>query len=217
MRDTEHSSLIHVRVRRDDVLHLTRIDVEAADEDELADAVDEEQVAVCIGVRHVAGAEPPVTVRSVRAVGPIAGEQVRTSYDDLPRVAVVDLLAAVVEQPQLDAGDRPADRARLGHRTAQRRRQHGRGLGQAVALEDLMAGRVEQRADDLGRERRRARDGEPQGHEVVTQPRQHRPSDVHRRRTDDVGDVRVTDELQRLDRVEPVGEHAGRPDVRRQT
>ena len=61
-----------------------------------------------------------------------------------------------------------------------------------------------------GRQRGRPRQRQPHGGEGVTDVGQHRPGDVHRRRSDDVGDGFPTYEVQGLDGVEALGQHAGR-------
>ena len=92
------------------------------------DAVDQVQVAVGVEEPDVGGAEPAVGVGAARAVGPVAGEEVGPADRDEPGVAVgrasassssavaLDAAAVGVDQPQLDARQRPADRARLGRR-----------------------------------------------------------------------------------------------------
>ncbi len=69
------------------LLDLVRVDVEAADQDQLAQPVDQEQVAVGVGVGHVAGRPPAVGVGPVPAVRPVAAEQVGAADHDLARVA----------------------------------------------------------------------------------------------------------------------------------
>src|SRR3954452_20999759 len=72
MRYADDRDLGHSFMRGDRILYLARVDVEPADEDELAQSVDEEEVAVAVGVRDVPGAEPSVGIRTARAVGPVA-------------------------------------------------------------------------------------------------------------------------------------------------
>ena len=141
--DAEDGRLLDVGVRQQHLLDLARVDVEAADQDQLAPPVDQVQVAVLVEVGDVAGGEPAVGVRALGAVGPVAGEDVGAADDDLARVALLDRAALLVDQPQLDARDRPADRVGLGDLAHQRRGEHRRGLGEPVALEDVVAGGVE--------------------------------------------------------------------------
>ena len=159
------------RVRGQHQLDLVRIDVEPADEDQLAEPVDEEQVAVLVGVGDVAGRPPAVGVGRAGAVGPVAVEEVprraprsRRGRCGDPSSSIVDGAAvhrtARVDELQLDAGDRPADRAGLRRVAGQGAGQDGGGLGQPVPLVHRLTGRLDEPAFGGGVQRGRAADGE---------------------------------------------------------
>ena len=96
------------------LLHLGGEDVEARDDDEVFGSVDDEEVAVVVDHGDVARAQPAVRRerrRSCLFVVPVAGEDVGAPHPDLPGVALERVLAFVVDQPDLDAGQRHADRA----------------------------------------------------------------------------------------------------------
>ena len=86
--------------------------------------------------------------------------------EDLADLALRDLVAVVVDDLHLDAGDRRADRARLALAVGVVERRDRRGLGQAVALEHLAAERLLEAAQDLDRHRRAARGADAQRRDV---------------------------------------------------
>jgi hypothetical protein len=118
-----------------------------------------------------------------------------------------DDLAFAVDQAELDAPDRPADRAGLLG-AARVERRHRRGLRQAVALEDIGAELPVEGGHDLDRHRGAAR-------QALAQGRQHRRGDVgvveqrevHRRHAGEDVDAVLGDELRRADRLEARHEH----------
>ena len=116
---------------------------------EVLGPVDQEQEALVVDQRDVAGVEPAVVVDAAAGglgVVPVALEHVGALDPDLAGVADQHVLAVDVDQADLDAVDRRADRARPP-RQADRGGDDGRGLGEAVALADLEA---EAGADGLG-------------------------------------------------------------------
>src|SRR3954467_5223561 len=108
-------------------LHLGGVDVEAADEDQVAAPVDEVQVAVVVPVGEVTGAQPAVGVGPVGTVGPVTGEEVGPADPDLART--VEVLVAAGgggagprgRPPAPRGGPRPPGRPPRGSR--------GRGAG----------------------------------------------------------------------------------------
>src|SRR5829696_7900146 len=126
------------------LLDLARVDVVAAADDHVLLAVDDEEVAVLVDLRHVPGAEPAVAhdlLGGVLAV-PVALHHVVALDRDLADLALLDLVAVVVDDLHLDALDRRADRARLALPVGVVERRHRRGLRQAVTLEDRAAERL---------------------------------------------------------------------------
>jgi hypothetical protein len=97
------------------LLDLARVDVEAAAQDHLLLAVDDEEVAVLVDPRHVARVEPAVLDRLGGRIvlAPVALHHVRALDGDLADLALVDLLAVLVDDLHLHALDRRADRADL--------------------------------------------------------------------------------------------------------
>ena len=65
----EHRGLAHGRVLVEDLLDLARVDVVAAADDHVLLAVDDEEVAVLVDGRHVAGVQPAVADRLGGRVG----------------------------------------------------------------------------------------------------------------------------------------------------
>ena len=124
----------------------------AGRDDEVLLAVGDRQVAVGVEVADVAGVEPPVAQRRRGFLGPVevALHDVRPAREHL----------AVVRDPDLDAGDRDADRAEAGA-PGRVDRDAGRTLGEAVALADGQPDREEELARRPG-QRRAARHHQPQ-------------------------------------------------------
>ena len=146
----------------EDLLDLARVHVVAAADDQLLLAVDDEEVAVLVDLGHVAGLEPAVLVdgllRLLLAL-PVALHHVVALDGDLADLALVDLVAVVVDHLHLDALDRGADRAGLALLVGVVERRHRRGLAQAVALEHVAAEGLLEALHDLdghGRAARRA-------------------------------------------------------------
>ena len=134
--------LVDVRVVGQEALQRHRGDVLAAGgDDEVLLAVGDRQVAVLVERPHVARVQPAVDDRGLRRlwVVPVAEHDVRPSGEDL----------AVVGDPDLDPGDRPADRAEL-LRPGTAVGDHRRGLGLAVPFQEHQAGFRETRRDRQG-------------------------------------------------------------------
>ena len=132
--------LTHRRVRVEHVLDLRRIDVEAGGDDHVLQAVADREVAVVVAHADVAGVKPAVTdrLRGVLGTVPVAEHDVGSANHDLAPHAALDLAAVLVHHLHLDAFDRLADRAQLVARLVVVAGE-GRGLGEAVALPDLVA------------------------------------------------------------------------------
>jgi hypothetical protein len=95
-------------------LDLGRVDVEAAADDQVLAAADDRDVAARVDLADVAGAKPAAVGELVlRLLGhaPVAREDVRAAHLDAADLAGVEAAALVVADPELDAGQREADRA----------------------------------------------------------------------------------------------------------
>ena len=105
----DHRDLDHPREKQEPLLHLGGADVLAAADDDVLLAVGEGQV---LAVEHadVAGGEPAVAVDA--GVGQrgieISREQVWSARHDLPRLAGRQVHAVIVDDADLDAGERSA-------------------------------------------------------------------------------------------------------------
>ena len=124
----------------DHVLDLRGVDVEAVDDHELLEPVDHEQVAVAVEEADVASSKPAVGIRGFVAVGPVAAEQVGAADQDLARVVGDDVVAEVVDQPQLHTREGAPGRTRLVYRCAECRGHDRSSFGQPVALLDRHIG-----------------------------------------------------------------------------
>src|SRR4051794_21962497 len=94
MRHAEHRRLADRRMLVEHLLDLPRVDVEAAADDQLLLAVDDVEVAVLVDPGHVPGPQPAVghgVGRGVLAL-PVGAHDHRTADEDLPHLAVRDLL-----------------------------------------------------------------------------------------------------------------------------
>ena len=119
VRHADHRGLGHGRVFGDHVLDLARVDVEAADQHQLPAAVDQEQVAVVVGVGDVAGGQPAIAVRAARgrrASSPRTGSSPRTSISPVSPSSTG--WPGSSTQPQLDPRDGPADGVGLAPRAS---------------------------------------------------------------------------------------------------
>src|ERR1019366_204592 len=114
-------------------------------------AIDDEEVAVLVDPTHVPRVEPPVPDRVGRVLVavPIALHHVVAADDDLADLALVDVLAVVVDDLHLDALDRSADRAGLALAVGVVEGGHRRTLREAVALEHLAAEGLFEAAHEL--------------------------------------------------------------------
>ena len=189
----------------EDLLDLARVDVVAAADDQLLLAVDDEEVAVLVDLAHVAAVEPAVDdglLGRLLAV-PVALHDVVALDDDLADLALLDLVAVVVEQLHLDALDRRADGADLALLVGVVEGGDRRGLAQPVALEDLAVERLLEAAHQLAGHRRAAGAADPQRRVVALLARlvvEHRV--VHRRHAGEQRHLVALDDLQRLGGIE---------------
>jgi hypothetical protein len=140
------------RMREQDLLHVRRQDLATAGVDDVAAAVGQEQVAVVVDIAQVAGAVPAVRDRlgGCLVPTPVAEHQARGAHAHLPDRAGSTRPAVVIDDGDLDPGQRRAD----GTRSIQELMVEAdhRGLGGPVGLVDqaaealrpAVAGRVRQ-------------------------------------------------------------------------
>ena len=193
------------RVLVEHLLDLAGIDVVAAADDQVLLAIDDEEVAVLVDLREVTGVEPAAAHRLGRRVGtlPVALHHVRALDDDLPHLALRDLLVVLVEDLHLDVADRRADRAGLALAVGVVEGCDRRGLAQPVPLQDLRAELSVERAQHLDRQRRAAGDADAQRGRVGPLPLRHREHRVvHRRHAEEDAHAVALHDRQRLGRVE---------------
>ena len=144
----------------EDVLDLARPDLVAGDDDHVLDPVDEVEPTVGVALADVARVQPAVDDRLfafLRPV-PVARRDPWPAGEDLALLAGGGL-AAVHDRdhPRLGVDDREPDRERAGVRVDRRappdRHQvrGRRGLGQAVGVVEVGAGRLLLKAFDHGR------------------------------------------------------------------
>ncbi len=113
--DPDTGDLGDRRVLVEGLLDLPRVDVVATADDHLLLAVDDEEVAVLIDPRHVAGEQPAVPHHlrgRVRAI-PVALHHGVAPDRDLADLSGGQVVAVVVDDLHLDASDGGPDRARL--------------------------------------------------------------------------------------------------------
>ena len=151
----------------DDVLDLRRVDVEPVDDDELFESVDEEQVAVAVEEADVTRRQPAIRVGGLVAVGPVAAEEVGATHQYLARVVGHHVVAAVVDEPQLDSWQGSAGRAGLVLRSTQRRGHDRCRLGQSIPLLDRDVRPFLERPDQHRVHRRRTREQRTHGFQLL--------------------------------------------------
>ena len=153
------------------VLHLRRVHVEPARDDQLLDPVDDGDEAVLGHLHHVAGPEPAAREQHGRGLLgplPVAGEDLRAADQQLARAAGRDVGAGVVgvDDAHLGRGERQAHRAGApvaGDGVAQR---DGRGLGHPVALDEQPAAHLLPGPDHVRGQGHRPGDAVADGGEV---------------------------------------------------
>src|SRR5690606_26035051 len=120
-----------------------RIDIEARADDEVLDAIDEEDIAVRVHVADIAGAQPALHEGLLVGLGilVIAGHDLRTLDLQLAIFADADHIAAIdIDEAEIGTRQGQADGhgpARLAQGGAA---DHGRGFGEAIALGEEGAG-----------------------------------------------------------------------------
>src|SRR4029077_15854667 len=161
--DTDYRHLLDRRVLVDRLLENARIDVEAAAQQHVLGAVDDENEAVLIHVADVASAEETVKRRHlgrrIRPV-PIAFHHIWALDADFAAFATRDILLRVINVEELDddAGHRHSTGSGLAHAILLGRREGAgrRGLGHAPAFGQVTAGDRNKLLRDLKRQWRPA-------------------------------------------------------------
>ena len=149
------------RVPREHALDVERPERPAGARDDVLRAADEREEALLVGMRDVAGEVPVAEEGGLRLLGlfPVPGEQGgwAASEGEIALDAGRELVALVVDDRDVMAGQRTADRAGL-RGTIGEIRDHDVRLGLAVAVVDSHAPPLLEHGDDLGVEEISGRD-----------------------------------------------------------
>jgi hypothetical protein len=146
VRNAEHDAFAHGRVFVDRLFDHLRIDIEAAGNDHVLLAVDDVEVPVWRHVSDIAGEEEAIGERHrvfFRLV-PVTRGHVLATYPQFTDFADRQDPVRVVEvnDLQLDAGQRHADRSGLGFAERQQVGACRRGFGHAPAAGEPLAGQA---------------------------------------------------------------------------
>ena len=189
------------------LLNLPRVDVVAPADDQLLLAVHDEVAPVLVHPREVARVEPALGIERlggcVRAP-PVPLHEVMAANHDLADLALGHRLAIGVDEPHLHSLHRGPNRAGLADPVGVVEARHGRGLREPVALQDHTPEGLLESVQGLDRDRRPARDADPQraGVKALTlglvQERR-----VHRRHALEHGHALGLDRRKHLGGVEP--------------
>src|SRR5574337_1262965 len=108
-RNADHRALCHRGVRGDGVLDFDAVDVLAAADDHVLDAVLQEHVAALVHVARIAGVHPAAAQRRRRFFGqvPVTLHHARAAPQDLADLAAGQLLVVVVDDPHFASDHRP--------------------------------------------------------------------------------------------------------------
>src|SRR6185312_16445970 len=159
--NADDGDLGHGRMLVERILDPPRIDLETRGVDHVLDAIDDEDVALRVHVADIAGAEEAAheAVLGVLRLVPVASHHLRSGDADLPGFALIERGVRIIERAygNLGGGQRKANRsfARGLRRIA---RDDGRGLAQAVALDQRRAGDRLEASLHFERQRGAARD-----------------------------------------------------------
>ena len=204
----DHRGVGDVRMRDERLLDFLRVDVEAAAQHHVLLAIDDSIVAERVGAREVAGAEPPVLQARVPGPVEVAAEHRGSPRDPGAHQQFADfarrhVAPGLVDEPDFDPRNRPADRLGMGELLGMGEARDLR-LGESEEREDL---RLRQQRDDLALQR----DGERLGGDdqpaqriaavrVLADVRQQHSNDRGNEARD--GDALALDQLERMHRVE---------------
>ncbi|MNM90031.1 hypothetical protein D3C81_1022770 [compost metagenome] len=146
VRNADNGGLRDSRMARQRVLHLGRIDVLAAADDHVLEAVDQEDKAFFVHVAAVAGMHPAIAdgLGGGFRLVPVSKHDVGSAHHDLPGRTPWDFAVLLVDDTNFDRCRSAADRANASildiGRTMMARQQHGTHwckLGHAVTLHEL--------------------------------------------------------------------------------
>ncbi len=168
IRDPDHCGLRHGRVTRQCELHLPRVDIQAAHQDQVRLAIHDVVVAVRVHPSQIAGVIPAVAQglgRLFRAAE-VPLHHVGTTGHDLSNLAHWHWRPCLVHNPQLHLGYCGAHRTDLPHPQRWIHRQHRRALRRTVPFVDGHAVLRLERLQDGGRERRTPRNAQSPRREV---------------------------------------------------
>ena len=160
MRHADDSRLDHAGKLVDFRLHLLRVDVKAARNDEVLRAAHDREISVFIDPAQVAGDEEPVVAKLVRRLFrhvPVAAKDVRTRHLHNARLVPVQNGSLFRCHADADARQRKADRAGTTVTVVRVGGDHA-CFRHPVALEDGVAGLVAEAAMGFVQKRRGARD-----------------------------------------------------------
>ena len=151
VRHADHSAFQEAALAHGDVLDFVREHLEAGDGDHVLLAVDDAHAALHVHDADVAGAEE--AIRRHRLSGlirplPVAGHHLRAARADLAFLAGRQFVAGLVADRDFGRRQRQADGAGPCADVAAIAGQYRRGLRQAVAFDDRLAGRLHPRLGD---------------------------------------------------------------------
>ncbi len=204
-------------MREQHLLHLARIDVRAAADDEILRAIDQRQEALRVERADVAGMEPAVGERRGAGVGihPVPAHDGRSAHQDFAGRPRRERMIVGIGDDHVDAGLRDTHRADPGvvaarDRVGEERAIHGgdrhRRFALAVDLREARAQRRERRLAVGDVHRPAAVDDRLQPLQRRGGKRRRRDESLHhRRRREQAAPVPVRRETQRLRGVEALG------------
>ena len=147
IRQSHHRRLGDLRLFREELLDLARINIESAGDDHIAAPSHQRVVAVWRTDREIACAKPSVRECGARSIGsvPIAGKNVRPAQMNFTGFSLRDFIAFGIHQAHRNTGQGESDRARAALAKIWVTQIHER-FAHAVALQNGMA---EQRTEIL--------------------------------------------------------------------
>ena len=162
--NADHGRLVHRRVLVKHLFQHARVHLEPAHHDHVLHAVDDEGVAVLVDVGDVARAQEAVDEHVAVVAPPVALHHLRPPEGQLARLAHRHHFRGVVlvHDHDVRARQRQADGARFVHAVKRVHRHHARAFRQAIALHQNGGGRLAEALLQLNRQRRAARNAQPQ-------------------------------------------------------
>src|SRR5262249_53728190 len=143
-------------------------DVLPAPDDHVLDPVDQGEIAVVVEPADITRMQPPAAQDLCRLLWPaeVTAHDVRPADHDLARLPGGQQPVGLVHHPDVDAGQRQADAARLAQAVPRVGGTADRALRQAVTLHHGNAEPLLELDDQLARHRRRAADDKAQAADV---------------------------------------------------